>query len=140
MHLTCACLAHHVYYLDGCGASHTRVIHQDNAFTIDLRPIDVVLAFYTKVTGFVGGLNKGTTHVVISNNTVFEGHVDGGSISKGCRNARIRDWYDYIAGYVTFPGEFFPDALTDLINARPFADAVRPGKVNKFENTESGIG
>src|SRR6516162_1816053 len=91
------------------------------------------------MTDLVGGLDKGSTNVMVADNPELEGQPGFLGIADCCGNTRIGDRDNDVGIDRTLAGKLLPDALAHLVDASPLYDAVRASEIYVLEDAETGV-
>src|SRR6516162_812699 len=91
------------------------------------------------MTDLVGGLDKGSTDVMVADNPELEGQAGFLGIADRCRHTRVGDRHNDVGIDRTLAGKLLPDAFPRLVDAPPLYDAVRAGEIYVLEDAETGV-
>src|SRR5689334_12286124 len=140
MHLAGARRADHLDDLAAGGAPHNRVVHQDDPLVLQHRPVRRVLQLHSEVADVVGGLDEGSTDIVIADDTDLERDTAFRRVAHRGWNAGIRHRHDDISRHAALTRQFRADALARVIDRRALHHRVRTRKVNVFEDAKPFAG
>src|SRR5664280_3205637 len=118
----------------GCAADD-RIFN--NQYFLSFQQVPHRIKFYThaKITHRLGGLNKGSAYIVITNHAHFKLYAAFFSVTKSRVVARIRERHYNIHIRLVFACQFMTQSFAAQINVLAENLAIGTGKVNQLKNT-----
>src|SRR5690606_24085252 len=132
-------LIHHLHDLDGGGAAHHAVIHENNALAIHDGAIGIVLQLHAKLADMLCRLNEGAADIMVADDAKLEGHTRFSGIADGSGYAGIRHRDHHIGIHTGLAGKFLAKALAHIVDALAADNAVRPREVDIFEHARTNL-
>jgi hypothetical protein len=138
VHFLGSCLPECLDTISGSSSSNDGVLNDDESLVAQQRAYGIELYSYMEVSHGLGGLDKSTAYVVVTDYAHFQWNAGGLGESKGCIVARVGKRHNYVGVHLIFPGHLVPLAFAGQVNILAKNAAVRSGKVDKLKNAEGG--
>ena len=139
MHLGGTGIQQHFLDLAGGGATHDRVVDQNDPFASNQRAVHVQFQTHTHVADRVGGFDKGPAHVLVPDDAHAVRDAAFVAIADGGWGAAVRNGANKIRVNGGFLGQFDADLTTVFIDRPSTKDRIRTAKIDVFKDAETRL-
>src|SRR5690606_6675781 len=103
-----------------CSTAHDTVIDEDNALSFKHGTVTIMFELYAKMANLIGWFDKGTSDIMVADDTKLERNAGFFSVAECARNPRIGNRYHYVGFDSSFARQLCTNALAGFIHVTAF--------------------
>src|ERR1051326_4682315 len=134
MDLSRAGAAHHAHDLSAGGAAHDGIVNQDDTLAFERAAHRIELELHAEIAHRLLRLDEGAANVVVADQSEAKWNTTLGGVSHGRGDAGIGPSNHDVGIYRSFARQLPAEQLAADVDWPSENHAVRPGKINVFEN------